>query len=58
MAKKSASAKKSCNRGNKRGSIKVRSHSSKGNTILCYRRKKASHHKKSAKKSGKRSQKK
>ena len=54
MAKKSA--KRSCSRGNKRGSVVVRGHkNSKGKSISCHRRRKPV---KSHKKSHKRSQKK
>jgi hypothetical protein len=45
MVKRSGSKRK-CSRGNKRGSVIVKSHMSKGKKIPCYRRKKASKSKK------------
>jgi hypothetical protein len=52
--KKQSDKKSPCSRGNKRGSIKVRSHKSKtGKTVLCYKRRKPVSQKKSHKKSHK-----
>ena len=56
MDMKKSAAKRSCSRGNKRGSVIVKGHkNSKGKSISCHRRRKPvrSHMKKSHKKSQK-----
>ncbi len=39
-SKRKSAAKRSCNRGNKKGSVVVKSHKSKGKSISCHRRRK------------------